>query len=133
MTPPPQVTGLSAGTVSNNQVPLSWQAQSDAIRYNVKRGTVSGGPYTTLAPPPVLTTNTYTDASVAPNTTYYYVVSASSFAGEGANSAELIVTTPVSPPDFLLSASPATLSVSQSGSATSSIAVSPVGGFSGTV
>jgi hypothetical protein len=91
--PPPQVTGLTNGTVSYNQVVLSWQAQSGAIRYNVKRGIASGGPYTTIAPPAVLTTNTYTDTSVAPSTTYYYVVSASSVAGEGPNSAELIVTT----------------------------------------
>ena len=92
--PPSEVNGLATGTVSYNAVPLTWQAQSGAIRYNVKRAGVSGGPYTIIAPPPVLTTNSYTDSSVSPSTTYYYVVSASSTSGEGPNSAELVVSTP---------------------------------------
>lgn len=133
MAPPPQVVGLSAGTVSSNQVPLSWQAQAGAVRYNVKRGTAAGGPYTTIAPPPVLTGNSYTDNGVAPSMTYYYVVSASGVAGEGLNSAEVAVTTPAAPSDFSLSASPASLSVSQSGSTTSNVTVIALGVFSGTV
>jgi unsaturated chondroitin disaccharide hydrolase len=133
MAPPPQVIGLSAGTVSSNQIPLSWQAQAGAVRYNVKRGTAAGGPYTTIAPPPVLTSNSYTDNGVAPSMTYYYVVSASGVAGEGLNSAEVAVTTPAAPSDFWLSASPASLSVSQSGSTTSNVTVIALGGFSGTV
>ena len=133
MAPPPQVIGLSVGTVSSNQVPLSWQAQAGAVRYNVKRGTAAGGPYITIAPPPVLTSNSYTDNGVAPSMTYYYVVSASSVAGEGLNSAEVAVTTPAAPSDFSLSASPASLSVSQNGSTTSNVTVIALGGFSGTV
>ena len=133
MTPPAEAAGLSAGTTSYNQVPLSWQAQTGAIRYNVKRSTVSGGPYTTIAPPPVLTTNSYTDTGVQPSTTYYYVVSASNVAGEGPNSAEVAATTLATPPDFSLSASPGSLTLSQSGTATSAITMGAKGGFSGTV
>jgi len=92
--PPTEVMGLAQGTASYDAVPLTWQAQSGAIRYNVKRAAVSGGPYTTIAPPPVLTTNSYTDSSVSASATYYYVVSASSAAGEGPNSAELVASTP---------------------------------------
>ena len=133
MTAPSQVIGLAAGTVSYNQVPLSWTAQSGAIRYNVKRSTVAGGPYTTIAPPPVLTTNTYTDIAASPSNTYYYVVSASSVAGEGSNSAEIVVSTPAAAPDFSLSPTPTSLTLDQSGSATSTITVSALRGYSGTV
>lgn len=97
MTPPPQVSGLMAANVAYNQVPLTWQAQTGAVRYNIKRGTVSGGPYTTIAPPPVLTANTYVDMTVAPGTTYYYLASAANVAGEGPPSSELVVTTPPAP------------------------------------
>ena len=133
MTPPAQVTGLAVGTVSYNGVPLSWQAQSGALRYNVKRSSISGGPYTVVAPPPVLTANSYIDSSVSANASYYYVVSASTAAGEGPNSAEIMVQTPTAPADFSLSASPASLSVSQSSSTSSTVAVRPTGSFTGTV
>ena len=133
MAPPSQVTGLAAGTVSYNGVPLSWQAQSGAVRYNVKRSPVSGGPYTIVAPPPVLTASSYVDSSVSANAIYYYVVSASTATGEGPNSAEIVAQTPSAPADFSLKASPASLSVSQSGKASSTIAVSPIGSFTGTV
>jgi hypothetical protein len=130
---PPQVAGLTAGNVSSSQVPLSWQAQSGAVRYNVKRSSISGGPYMYLAPPPVLTTNSFTDGSVAASNTYYYVVSASTVAGEGPNSTELVVTAPSGPADFSLSDLPTSLSVSQAGSATSTISVAGSGGFAGSV
>jgi hypothetical protein len=133
MGPPPQVTGLTAQNVSFTQVPLTWQAQSGAIRYNVKRSVVSGGPYTYLAPPPVLTTNTFTDNTVAPNMTYYYVVSASSAAGEGPNSTELVVTTPSGPADFSISSPSSSVTVSQSGSAYSAVTVASLAGFAGPV
>ena len=35
-------------TAGNAQVSLSWSASSGAASYNVKRATVSGGPYTTV-------------------------------------------------------------------------------------
>jgi hypothetical protein len=130
---PVQLTGLTAGTISSHQVSLSWQAQSGAIRYNVKRSSVPGGPYTYIAPPPVLTTNSYTDTSVASGASYYYVVSASSVAGEGPNSAEIVVTAPAAPPDFSLSALPNSVSLSQAGTATSNVTISALGGFMGTV
>ncbi|RPH71651.1 MAG: DUF1929 domain-containing protein, partial [Myxococcaceae bacterium] len=48
-TPQPP-TGLTA-TPGNTQVSLSWTASSGATSYNVKRSTVSGGPYTTVGSP----------------------------------------------------------------------------------
>src|SRR5262249_21780059 len=42
--PPASPTGLTA-TSGNTQVVLNWSASSGATSYNVKRATVSGGPY----------------------------------------------------------------------------------------
>jgi hypothetical protein len=98
MNPPAQVTNVSATAPASTQVILTWNAQSGAIRYSAKRGTTAGGPYGIIAPPPILTASTFTDTAVAPNTTYYYVVSASSVAGEGTNSTEIAVTTPAGNP-----------------------------------
>lgn len=73
---------------SGTQINLSWDAQSGAIRYSVKRSSTSGGPYTPLAPPPLLTFNSFADTAVDPSSIYYYVVSAINVGGEGLNSAE---------------------------------------------
>jgi hypothetical protein len=82
--PPPAPTGLSA-TPGTTQVILSWTAVSGATSYNVKRATVSGGPYTTVGSP---TTTSFTDTGLTNGTTYYYVVSAVNAGGESANSAD---------------------------------------------
>jgi hypothetical protein len=94
MSPPAQVANVSATAPGSNQVALTWTGQTGAIRYSVKRSATAGGPYGIIAPPPILTASTFTDTTVAPSRTYYYVVSASSTAGEGPNSVEVAVTTP---------------------------------------
>ena len=86
--PPAAPTGLTA-TAGNAQVVLSWNASTGATSYNVKRGTTSGGPYTTLSSP--ATTN-YTDTGLTNGTSYYYVVSAVNTYGESANSTEASAT-----------------------------------------
>jgi phospholipase C len=86
--PPAAPAGLTA-TGGNTQVTLNWTASSGAISYNVKRSTVSGGPYTTIASPAI--TN-FTDIGLVNNTPYYYVVSAVNAGGEGANSTEVSAT-----------------------------------------
>ncbi len=80
--PPAAPTNLTA-TGGNAQVALQWTASSGATSYNVKRGTASGGPYTTVASP---TGTSYTDSSVTNGTTYYYVVTAVNTSGESGNS-----------------------------------------------
>jgi hypothetical protein len=75
-----------AAIAGNKQVSLTWSAESGATSYNVKRTTISGGPYTQIAAP---TSTSYTDASVSNGKTYYYVVSALDSAGESANSAQV--------------------------------------------
>ena len=75
-------TNLTA-TAGNQQANLTWTASSGATSYYVKRGTVSGGPYTTVGTP---AGTTYADMNLTNGTAYYYVVTAVSAAGESGNS-----------------------------------------------
>ena len=88
----PVPAGLSA-VAGNAQVVLNWSAASCATSYNVKRATVSGGAYTTIAASIISTS--YTDTGLTNGDTYYYVVSAVNTAGESALSPEASAT-PVS-------------------------------------
>jgi hypothetical protein len=92
----PAPAGLAA-TVRNGQVSLSWNAVSDVTGYNVKRGPVSGGPYTIVGGN--VTGTNFTDSTVTNGSTYYYVVSAVRTNGESFNSLEAGVT--VSLPEFV--------------------------------
>jgi len=84
----PPVAAVSAIS-ADRQVMLSWASAATATGYNVKRSSVSGGPYTTIKS---VTTTTYTDTTVLNGTTYYYVVSAVNINGESANSTEVSAT-----------------------------------------
>jgi len=79
-------TGLSASAVSPGQIILCWLASAGASGYNLKRATRSGGPYTIIASP---TTANYVDAATAPETVFFYVVSAVNGGVESADSAEV--------------------------------------------
>ncbi|HZJ54372.1 MAG TPA: fibronectin type III domain-containing protein [Myxococcaceae bacterium] len=85
---PQPPTGLTA-TPGNAQVSLSWTASSGATSYNVKRATVSGGPYTTINSPG---TTSYTDTGLTNGTTYFYVVTAVNASGESGNSSQASAT-----------------------------------------
>ena len=85
---PPAPAGISATSATNGQINLTWDAQSGPIRYSVKRSATSGGPYSTIAPPPILTANSYADTAPTPGINYY-VVSAINASGEGPNSAQV--------------------------------------------
>ena len=93
---PRTLTGLAA-TAGNARVDLSWAAAADAASYNVKRGTTSGGPYTTIQSGVVATV--WSDLTVTNDSTYYYVVSGVSGSGEGGNSPEASAT-PAAPPIY---------------------------------
>src|SRR6266700_711491 len=80
-------SGVTA-TPANAQVKLAWTAVSGATTYNVKRGTATGGPYTTVSSPSAASFN---DIGLTNFTTYYYVISAVNSAGESANSAQASV------------------------------------------
>jgi fibronectin type 3 domain-containing protein len=85
-----------AGVVAsagNAQVALTWSASTGATGYVVKRGTVSGGPYTQIGTP---TAANFSDTGLTNGTKYFYVVDASNSAGASANSAE-VNATPAAP------------------------------------
>ena len=99
--PPPPPAGLASAS-GNKSVTLSWSASGGATGYHVKRSTVSGGPYTVVGAPTVVS---YTDTSIANGTKYYYVASAFNAVGESANSSAVsatpavpVTTPPVTPP-----------------------------------
>lgn len=81
-------------TAGDSQVTLNWMAPLGATSYELKRATVSGGPYNTLAS---LAVTNYTDSNVTNGTTYYYVVSAVRAGSESGNSSQ-VSATPVLPP-----------------------------------
>src|SRR6185503_14459507 len=115
VTPPPTPTGLVA-TPGNGQVSLSWNASSGATSYNVKRATISGGPYTTIATG--VTSTNFTNTGLANGTTFFYVVSAVNSAGQSANSAQVSatptggVTVPAAPTGLTATAGNASVSLS---------------------
>ncbi len=86
-TPPAQVTGLTASTVSSTQIDLSWTAntEADLASYNVYRD----GVFLTS-----VTTNSYSDTGLTASTTYSYEVSAvDTSSNEGLKSAAVSATT----------------------------------------
>jgi alpha-L-rhamnosidase len=85
----PAPSGLSA-RAGNAWVNLSWNAAPGATSYEVKRSTVSGGPYGVLADTFVGTN--YSDMTVTNGGTWYYVVSANASGSESANSSEASAT-----------------------------------------
>ncbi len=99
----PAPAGLSA-TATSSQVNLSWSGVTNATGYVVKRGTTSGGPYSTLNP---TTGTSFSDTTVASGITYYYVVSATSTGHEGANSTQVsgaLPTPPAAPTNLVATA-----------------------------
>lgn len=78
-------SGLTA-IIGNTTVLLRWSSMAGATGYNLKRSTVSGGPFTTVVS---LATTNYTDAISVGNMNYDYVVSAIYGGNETANSAEV--------------------------------------------
>lgn len=81
-------SALTATSVGSTQINLNWNHSTRATRYNLKRATTSGGPYTTIAAG-LTSGDSYSSGSLASNTTYYYVVSAVNASGESANSAQV--------------------------------------------
>lgn len=88
-TPAPSAPTNVAASAGDARVQLAWLASYSATSYSVKRGTVSGGPYTTIASP---TTVSYSDTSVVNSTPYYYVVTATNSTGTSSNSSQVTAT-----------------------------------------
>jgi len=94
---PPAPTGLVA-TPGNTQVALTWDLAAGPSTYSIKRSASSSGPFTPVITG--LTGTTFTDTGLTNNTQVFYVVSATNFAGEGANSGAIAATPHMSYADF---------------------------------
>src|SRR2546421_245521 len=127
-----------AATAGNAQVTLTWQPPasdggSAITNYRVYRGATSGGE-ALLSTLGVVTS--YTDTAVTNGLTYYYQVTATNGAGESPKSNEVSATPtapPPPPPDFSISAAPSSLTIHLGSSGTSTITLSSLNGFAGTV
>jgi len=114
--PPPAVPTSLSASAGNAQVTLTWNASTGATSYNVKRATVSGGPYTLIAQ--WVSSTTYTDNTVSNGSTYYYVVSAVGFGWESPNSTQVWLTlAPSAPANLTATAGTAQVALSWSPSA----------------
>jgi fibronectin type 3 domain-containing protein/uncharacterized membrane protein len=94
----PSAPASVLASAGNGVVNVNWSLADYATGYNVKRATVSGGPYTTIATD--VTGLTFTDTTVINGTRYYYVVSSQSGTYESGDSTEVSVyplATPVAP------------------------------------
>jgi fibronectin type 3 domain-containing protein len=89
-------TNLTATAASSGQVNLKWNALTNATSYNVKRSSVSGGPYSVIASG--LTATNFTDNVLVVGINYYYVVSAMIGGAASANSAEATANLPLPNP-----------------------------------
>ncbi|MEV4621093.1 FG-GAP-like repeat-containing protein [Asanoa sp. NPDC049573] len=88
-------TAVAARATSATSIEVSWQAVADATGYEVRRATVSGGPYTLVG---TAAGTSYADNTVASETVYYYVVRSRSGKRASADSVEVSVLTSLSKP-----------------------------------
>jgi hypothetical protein len=112
-TPPAAPTGLTATAVSTSQINLDWADSTapDLSHYNVYRSTTSGSGYTLVASN--LTNSSYSNAGLAANTTYYYVVKAVDTSGNAsANSSQASAKTQAATTQSPYGGSPVTISAS---------------------
>lgn len=96
--PPAAPSALVATPVSNTQINLLWTDNSaNETGFTIKRGTTSGGPYTTVGTVGANATSFFNTGLTA-NTQYFYVVSAQNAGGNSPNSNDANATTFVDPP-----------------------------------
>lgn len=84
--------GLDAIAVSQSQVNLSWMPVAGATAYIVKRSTINGTGYESIASG--VATHSFSDHTVKPGINYRYVVIATNIIGESGTSIEASATTP---------------------------------------
>nr|WP_148248710.1 Ig-like domain-containing protein [Paenibacillus sp. Cedars] len=89
---PPEAPFNLKATAGNKNVILNWSSTNKAVTsFDIKRATVSGGPYTIIGSV-TGSTYSYTDINVVNDTTYYYVVTAVTAAGVSGDSNEASAT-----------------------------------------
>ena len=84
ITPPAQVTGLTATPLSSSSIGTAWTATTGASSYTVDRGGTPVG---------IPATNAFTDTGLAASTLYSYTVAANGAGGQGAFSSPASATT----------------------------------------
>ena len=82
--------GLIATMMHGGQVNLTWTVVPEAISYNIKRSTVSDGPYSVISSD--ITGVSFSDTDIYAGQQYYYVVSANLPQGESPDSNESLST-----------------------------------------
>jgi hypothetical protein len=103
-TAPAVPAGLAASATSHVRIDLSWDSVPGATSYTLQRSTANGGPYTTIVNGAGTIFLTYADTGLTPNTTYYYVISATNSIGASAVSTPASATTlPALPPTWTYS------------------------------
>ena len=89
---------LTASANASNQISLTWAPSTAAsgcvVSYNIYRGTTVGVTPSSANLITTTTGTTYTDAGLASNTTYYYIVEATDSVGTSAASNTASATTP---------------------------------------
>jgi hypothetical protein len=86
----PSSPTMFSALAGDRQVLLLWQGVPFATGYNLKRATVSGGPYTPVTTGVVGAS--FSDSGLSNGTTYYYVLTSTNQFGESAPSAEVSAT-----------------------------------------
>jgi len=82
--PPGTPTNLTA-FATNLLIDLNWSVSSNAAGYDLYRSTTNGGSYSIIAS---LAGTNFADQAVSPGVIYYYVVTATNFPQESANSVQ---------------------------------------------
>jgi len=101
--PVPAPTALTVTATASNSVSLSWTAASGVAGYNLYRSTSATGAQTKVNTS-LVTSTTFTDATVAASTAYFYVAKSQNSGGtESAASNQVTTTTPAAPVCFTAS------------------------------
>lgn len=94
-------TGLGAANQNcvislSREVKLTWTATTSTFAdgYQIFRSVTNGGPYTSQGTVAGRTTLTFTDSTILPSTTYYYVVQSTKNNWRSVNSTQVSITTP---------------------------------------
>jgi hypothetical protein len=125
--PPAAPTGLTT-MPTITQIGLNWNSSVGATNYNLKRSTINGSSYTTIAS---LTGTSYIDSNVTNGTTYYYVVTAMDNFGESLNSTQ--VSASLINTGYQLVATPSSLSMAAGNSTNFTVAMTTNSTFNGNV
>jgi kumamolisin len=125
--PPAAPTNLQA-SAGNAQVSLTWTASSGATSYDVLRSTTSGQESSLAS----VNSTSYTDTSVTNGTTYYYEIEAVNSYGPSGPSNEASAT-PAATGAGSFTVTAANFTVIRGSSGSTTVTVTPSGGFTGSV